>query len=237
MSVEKILVDNFEVLEYNGVLGIKMPLNDEPCKTGEFIYDGRNCAILVRNETKAFIFTNILTEIREKVLNAPSIMMIETDGEEKSFTTNRATYENGHEYIDLGLSVKWATMNVGASKAEDYGGYFAWGETEPKATYDGSTYKWCIGSTSTLTKYNTDSSFGTVDNKTQLDLSDDAARANWRGAWRMPTDAEWTELCEQCTWTWTTQNGVNGYKVKSKNGNFILQTVCKRPTMASIATR
>ncbi len=82
MSVEKILVDNFEVLEYNGVLGIKMPLNDEPCKTGEFIYDGRNCAILVRNETKAFIFTNILTEIREKVLNAPSIMMIETDGEE-----------------------------------------------------------------------------------------------------------------------------------------------------------
>jgi hypothetical protein len=82
MSVEKILVDNFEVLEYNGVLGVKMPLNDEPCKTGEFIYDGRNCAILVRNETKAFIFTNILTEIREKVLNAPSIMMIETDGEE-----------------------------------------------------------------------------------------------------------------------------------------------------------
>ena len=82
MSVEKILLDNFEVLEYNGVLGIKMPLNDEPCKTGEFIYDGRNCAILVRNETKAFIFTNILTDIREKLLNAPSVMMIETEGED-----------------------------------------------------------------------------------------------------------------------------------------------------------
>ena len=81
MSVEKILVDNFEVLEYNAVLGIKMPLNDEPCKTGEFIYDGRNCAILIRNETKAFIFTNILTDIREKLLNAPSVMMIETEGE------------------------------------------------------------------------------------------------------------------------------------------------------------
>ena len=82
MSVEKILVDNFEVLEYNAVLGIKMPLNDEPCKTGEFIYDGRNCAILIRNETKAFIFTNILTDIREKLLNAPSVMMIETEGED-----------------------------------------------------------------------------------------------------------------------------------------------------------
>ena len=142
-------------------------------------------------------------------------------GEEKSFTTTRAMYENGHEYIDLGLSVKWATMNVGASKAEDYGGYFAWGETSTKSTYSWSTYKWCNGSETTLTKYNTDSSYGTVDNKTQLDLSDDAARANWGGAWRMPTDAEWTELCEQCTWTWTTKNGVKVYKVKSKNGNFI----------------
>ena len=142
-------------------------------------------------------------------------------GEEKSFTTNRAMYENGHEYIDLGLSVKWATMNVGASKAEDYGGYYAWGETSTKSTYSWSTYKWCNGSSSTLTKYNTDGSGGSVDNKTQLDLSDDAARANWGGSWRMPTDAEWTELREQCTWTWTWQNGVKGYKVKSKNGNFI----------------
>ena len=142
-------------------------------------------------------------------------------GEEKSFTTNRAMYENGHEYIDLGLSVKWATMNVGASKAEDYGGYYAWGETEPKAMYYWSTYKWCNGSKSTLTKYNMDSSYGTVDNKMQLDLSDDAARANWEGSWRMPTYAEWTELREQCTWSWTTQNGVKGYNVTSKNGNFI----------------
>ena len=141
-------------------------------------------------------------------------------GEEKSFTTNRATYENGHEYIDLGLSVKWATMNVGASKAEDYGNYYAWGETSTKSTYSWSTYKWCNGSYSTLTKYNTSSSYGTVDNKTQLDFSDDAARANWGGAWRMPTEAEWTELREQCTWTWTTQNGVNGYKVTSKKVSY-----------------
>ena len=130
--------------------------------------------------------------------------------------------ENGHEYVDLGLSVKWATMNVGASSSEDYGDYFAWGETEPKDVYDWNTYKWCNGSSSTLTKYNTDSYYGTVDNKTQLDLTDDAAYMNWGGAWRMPTDAELTELREQCTWTWTSQNGVNGYKVTSKsNGNSI----------------
>ena len=127
-----------------------------------------------------------------------------------------------HEYVDLGLSVKWATCNVGATKPEEYGDYFAWGETEPKSTYSWSTYKWCNGSYDTQTKYCTKSSYGTVDNKTQLELSDDAARANWGGSWRMPTRAEQDELRENCTWTWTTQNGVNGYKVTSKkNGNSI----------------
>ena len=127
-----------------------------------------------------------------------------------------------HEYVDLGLSVKWATCNVGANSPEEYGDSFAWGETEPKEVYDWSTYKWCNGSISTLTKYNTVSSRGTVDNKTTLELSDDAATANWGGSWRMPTDAELTELREQCTWTWATQNGVYGYKVTSKkNGNSI----------------
>ena len=125
---------------------------------------------------------------------------------------------NGHEYVDLGLSVKWATMNVGASSPEDYGDYFAWGETSTKSTYMWSTYKWRNGSL--LTKYNTSSRDGTVDNKTTLELSDDAARANWGGSWRMPTDAELTELREQCTWSWTTQNGVNGYKVTSKKSGY-----------------
>ena len=129
---------------------------------------------------------------------------------------------NGHEYVDLGLSVKWATCNVGATKPEEYGDYFAWGETQPKDYYDWSTYKWCNGSSTTLTKYCTSSRYGTVDNKTTLELSDDAARTNWGGSWRMPTDAEITELHEQCTWTWTSQNGVNGYEVTSKkNGKSI----------------
>ena len=70
--------------------------------------------------------------------------------------------EIGHEYVDLGLSVKWATCNVGASKPEEYGDYFAWGETEPKSTYNWSTYKWCNGSDDILTKYCTNSRYGTL---------------------------------------------------------------------------
>ena len=128
--------------------------------------------------------------------------------------------ENGHEYVDLGLSVKWATCNVGATKLEEYGDYFAWGETQPKSTYDWSTYKWCRGSIYTQTKYCTNSSFGTVDNKTTLELSDDAARANWGGSWRMPTKAEQDELRTECTWTWTTENGVNGYRVTSNKAGY-----------------
>ena len=148
-------------------------------------------------------------------------------GEEESFTTyenieisDPTGTENGYGYVDLGLSVKWATMNVGASKAGDYGSHFAWGETTTKDTYNWSTYKYCNGSYNTLKKYNTSSSYGTMDHKTQLELSDDAARANWGGSWRIPTDAEWTELREQCTWTWTTQNGVYGYKVTSKKSGY-----------------
>ena len=143
-------------------------------------------------------------------------------GEIKSFTTLDGPQTGNHEYVDLGLSVKWATCNVGASKPEEYGDYFAWGETQPKTTYDWRTYKWCNGTCFTQTKYCTDSYYGTVDNKTQLELNDDAARANWGGNWRMPTREERDELLNNCTWKWTTQNGVYGYKVTSKkNGNSI----------------
>ena len=140
---------------------------------------------------------------------------------EKNDVEPTAGDANGHEYVDLGLSVKWATCNIGATTPEDYGNYYAWGETKPQSTYNWSTYKWCNGSSSTFTKYNTSSSFGTVDNKTVLDLADDAANANWGGAWRMPTDAEWQELRDNCTWTWKTLNGINGFEVKGPNGNSI----------------
>ena len=106
-------------------------------------------------------------------------------------------YENGHEYVDLGVSVKWATCNVGASKPEDYGDYFAWGEVEPKEVYNWSTYKWG-NSAQSLTKYNNDKSLGVVDNKMELDLSDDAAHANWGGNWRMPSLYDLHSLLTNC---------------------------------------
>ena len=130
---------------------------------------------------------------------------------------------NGHEYVDLGLpsGVKWATCNVGASNPEEYGGYYAWGETEEKSNYDWSTYKWCQGSDSTMTKYCISGNYGIVDNKTVLDPEDDVAHVKWGGSWRMPTKAEQDELSNNCTWTWTTLNGVNGYTVTGPNGNSI----------------
>ena len=128
-----------------------------------------------------------------------------------------------HESVDLGLSVKWATCNVGADTPEGYGDYYAWGETETKSNYSWSTYEWCNGSYNTMTKYSNNSSYGYngfTDNKTVLDPEDDAAHVNWGGSWRMPTDAEWTELRNNCTWTWTTQNGVNGYRVTSNKTGY-----------------
>lgn len=129
---------------------------------------------------------------------------------------------NGYEYVNLGLSVKWAKHNIGTKLPEGYGDYFSWGETVPKEIYDWNTYKLCEGSLDSQIRYCSARSYGTVDNKTQLDMSDDAARVNWGGGWRMPTDAEWLELREKCTWKVTTINGVKGYTITSKiNGNSI----------------
>ena len=128
---------------------------------------------------------------------------------------------NGHEYVDLGLSVKWATCNVGANAPEESGDYFAWGETQTDAAYNWNLYEWCLGTDTSISKYCTDSFYGTVDSKTVLEASDDVATVKWGGAWRMPTKEEQDELREQCTCTWTTQNGVNGYQVTGPNGNSI----------------
>lgn len=119
---------------------------------------------------------------------------------------------NGHEWVDLGLpsGTLWATCNVGASSPEEYGDYFAWGETKPKSTYDWSTYFDTNDNGMTYQKYNNESG------KTELDLSDDAATANWGEGWRMPSEEQQDELREKCSWTWTQKNGVNGYEVKSK---------------------
>ena len=131
----------------------------------------------------------------------------------------------GVQAVDLGLpsGMKWASCNVGADKPEDYGNYYAWGEVLPKEDYSWITYKYANGDYNKLTKYCNDASDGDngfTDNKTTLDPEDDAAHVNWGGSWRMPTYAEWDELQSNCTWTWTTQNGINGYQVASKTNSF-----------------
>ena len=166
------------------------------------------------------------------------------DGKEHTLTANYSgtmTEIGGgggstEEYVDLGLSVKWAKCNLGASKSSDYGSYYAWGETEPKAEYTWATYKWMQAGQSDekhITKYTAadgqtegiwyDAGGKFIgDHKTTLEAADDAAIANLGSPWRMPTIDEIQELRDNCTWTWTTQNGVKGYEVKSKkNGNSI----------------
>ncbi len=120
-----------------------------------------------------------------------------------------------------GKKIKWASFNIGASSPEEYGSFYAWGETEPKDSYDWSTYKFSTNSSASFSKYNTDSSYGTVDNKTVLDPEDDVAHVKLGGKWRMPTEAEWQALRDKCTWTWINQNGVNGRLVTAPNGNSI----------------
>jgi hypothetical protein len=144
-------------------------------------------------------------------------------GSQVTFKTGTSSNtENGHEYVDLGLSVKWATCNVGASTPEEYGDYFAWGALSSTTYSHWGNYPHANGSYTSLTKYNTDSGHGFVDNKTVLELSDDVANYEWGGTWRIPTEAEIMELMSNCTWERTTQNGVNGCKVTSDiNGNSI----------------
>ena len=148
-------------------------------------------------------------------------------GGEQTFTTEAGGGSgDDHAYIDLGLpsGLLWATCNVGADNPEDYGDYFAWGETQPKDTYNWSTYQYCNGidDWNTLTKYCTNADFGYngfTDNLTTLLPEDDAATANWGSGWRMPTKEEWQELYNNTTVIWTTQNGVNGRLFTASNGD------------------
>ena len=125
----------------------------------------------------------------------------------------------------------WATCNVGAVTAEEYGDYFAWGETQPKKRYSWGTYKWCKGTKKSLTRYCPSSSpdyWGgegtTPDGKTDFkdyDYADDAARKLLGGNWRMPTQQEWEELINNCTCSIISRGRVHGVLFEATNGNSI----------------
>lgn len=137
---------------------------------------------------------------------------------------------NGHEYVDLGLSVKWATCNVGAKSPEEDGDYFAWGEVAPKEIYDWDTYKYgnveyryleypASGGVYGYEYVPIVTKYKKSDGKTILDLKDDAARVNWGGAWRIPSPEEVQELIDNCIWTWVEKDGIAGYKITSLVAN------------------
>ena len=137
-------------------------------------------------------------------------------GKEKSIDDG----SNGHEYVDLGLSVKWSAMNIGAAKASDHGDYYAWGEIDSKNDYSWSTYKHGT-SADDLSKYSY------KDDRLALQMRDDAAHMNWWGDWRMPTGAEWEELCDRrnCSWEWTSVDGTPGYRVTSKKVGYAYNSI------------
>ncbi|MBR5323603.1 MAG: SUMF1/EgtB/PvdO family nonheme iron enzyme [Muribaculaceae bacterium] len=163
-------------------------------------YDGaRYCRVAYRCNHSVFPGN------RRNYLGLRLVCEIENNEAKNVSTNNKVNTPNAHEYVDLGLSVKWATCNVGANTPEEYGDYFAWGETTTKSPYSDTNYKYSL-------------------NPSTLPLSADAAHVNWGGKWRMPTKAEYDELMSitNCTWIWTTQKGVSGYKVTSNvNGNTI----------------
>ena len=138
------------------------------------------------------------------LLCATSLLLIGCKGKNDFENSKGNGSDNGYEYIDMGLSVRWAKVNIGATSQSEIGSYFSWGEISPKNTYSPDNYHYT----------------GT----TKLPLSDDAANMNWGGEWRMPTISEWKELMsiDNCIWTWTTEVGMKGYKVESKKtGNYI----------------
>ena len=128
-----------------------------------------------------------------------------SDDDDETTSSSDEIYNNVHDAVDLGLSVMWATCNVGAESPEDYGDYFSWGETETKDSYTSSN---CVTN-------------GVEIDDIAGNAEYDAATANWGDSWRMPTRNEFKELVNSCTWEWTTQNNVDGYLVTGSNGNSI----------------
>lgn len=164
---------------------------------------------------------NNVVEVVLNVVKKDSIILSHNADEINNIEWNEAT--NEHEYVDLGLSVKWATCNVGAYSPEQFGDYYAWGETETKPIYNWDSYKFKEYITEDLlimTKY-WDHSFVEADGKNTLEPEDDVAHVKWGGNWRMPTYTEMVELVRGCKWDVATRNGVNGIQVTGKNGKTI----------------
>lgn len=189
---------------------IEPTLDDEHCSSnhlgcGEFSVEMTN------------LEENTIYYVRAYAINELGVSY----GEQVSFGTMGMF--NGHEYVNLGLpsGTLWATCNLGVDIPEGFGDYYAWGETEPKETYNWITYKYSLDDQYHLTKYCCTSHYGNngfTDNLSTLLLEDDAAAANWGEGWCIPTEEQWRELMENTTSNYATLNGVNGHLFTSPNG-------------------
>ena len=137
-----------------------------------------------------------------------------------------------HEYVDLGLSVKWATCNIGADEPEDEGRRYAWGEHLSKVFFEWNNYWLCVDSCDNTTKYNTKPANGLIDSLTVLEPDDDVAQIRWGGSWRMPSVDEWQELRDNCTWTLDTippayyyLSEIKGYRITSNIPGYTERTI------------
>lgn len=173
-------------------VGIVYSTSPNPTTTNALIQHAAN------QETFSVTLTNLTNGTKYYVRSYAKNSVGIAYSQVKEFTTLQ------YEYIDLGLSVKWAKCNVGRIHPQEGGSYYPWGEISiySNYTYGWTFYRWCKGSEHSLTKYNTDSAYGTVDNKTTLDPEDDTATANWGGDWRMPTQKEFEELKNNCSFNY-----------------------------------
>ena len=186
------------------VVSVTSPYSWEADAKCDWIALHSSSGIAGTRDLKFVVKKNVVMEEREGVI----VVENEKMGLYAELYVVQSAYErnaNGYEWVDLGLSVMWATCNVGADSPEEKGSYFAWGEIAPKSSYteaNSLTYKKKMEDIAGNSEY-------------------DAATANWGGGWRMPTLAEMEELLNDCAWVWTTQDGVNGVSVMGSNGNSI----------------
>lgn len=164
----------------------------------------------------------------QRAIHSPVVsMMISGNGLQIEPSYSQPTgYVGGYGYVDLGLpsGTLWAYTNIGANTPEDYGNYYAWGETDTKETYDWETYRYCNGDSASLTKYCNDESYGLdgfTDSLTTLESEDDVASVSWGSSWRMPTYGEIRELFDNCNAVWTEINGIAGVLFTGTNRNSI----------------
>lgn len=201
-----------------------------PSIVGDIVVDGKVNQQDLNALVQAYVSNTNVTTVTD-IDGDGSLTMADITKLIKIINDNKIDFDaNGHEFVDLGLpsGTLWATCNIGASAPEEAGNHYAWGETETKTNYSWETYKWSDGTKPTntnasLTKYCDRGAYGKLDGKLSLELEDDAAHVNWGGDWHMPTQEEFQELMENCTFEWITlENGNKAYKITGSNGNSII---------------